>query len=302
MAKRALDSIARAAREPALQLTALGLGLFLAHGWIAPEGDDREIEISEAVVEGLRLEFQRRMGREPTAEELRGEVESLVDEEVLYREAVALGLDRGDRVVRRRMVQKMELLFEDTTLPEEPDDEELEAYLAAHRERYQRPGTLSFEQVYVRGGEGSAERAEALLSGLRRGVASGDVGDPFPLGSTLSARTLRQVEDGFGAEMASRLASAPEGEWVGPFSSRFGHHVVRVTARMAATDPGLAEIRERVRGDLRRERVERANRASVESLRAGYRINVRYPDWLDAPAGEGEPERQALALAGGVRP
>src|SRR5262249_43151012 len=145
--------------EPMLHFLGLGVVLFALHARLQPR--DR-IVISSAFVEALRQDHARRTGKPPTPEEERGLVERYVDEEVLDREALALGLDRGDVIVRRRLVQKMEFVTRDAAPAGEPTDADLQRLLDAHPERYGGPGVMSFRHVFLaRDRRGDALGADA---------------------------------------------------------------------------------------------------------------------------------------------
>src|SRR5687768_10583680 len=125
-------------REPLAHFIVIGGVLFAAHaGLRRPPAE--EITVSAAFIEGLREEHQKRAGRPPTIEETRGLVERYVEEEILHREALALGLHEGDIIVRRRLAQKMQFLLEDEAAAIEPSDEELQAFLDTRAERYRAP-------------------------------------------------------------------------------------------------------------------------------------------------------------------
>lgn len=247
-------------REPALHVALLGASLFALDAWRRrPRADAREVVVPASYVRALRGELTQRNGRAPTRAELQGEVEGFVREEVLYREAVALGLDRGDVIVRRRLVQKMEFLVEDVAAPEAPTDEALDAYLRAHAPRYAEPARVSFRHVFFERG--------------RDGGAS--AGDPFALGSTFVDVDLDRVARDFDEGFARALAELPaDGAWRGPVASRYGTHRVAVSARSPGGLPALARVRERVAADLATDQRAEANRAAWRRVAAGYRVRV----------------------------
>lgn len=270
-----LRSRARAfAREPLLHFAVLGAALFALHARVARPPPER-IVVSAAFVDALRAEHKERAGREPDDDETRRLVDRFVEEELFYREALARGLDRGDVIVRRRLVQKIELLARAQV--REPTEEELGAHLAAGADRYRAAGAVSFRHVFVskeRHGAAAPARAEELLASLRAGADPASLGDPFLLGAVFARRTRADLEGAFGPSFAEAALAAPQGEWSGPVSSTFGEHLVRVDARAGAEGPDLAAARARVREDLLRERREAAVRAEVERLRGRYQVEV----------------------------
>ena len=267
------------AREPLVHFVVLGAAMFVVYGRVARPPPERVV-VPAAFVKALGEEHRERTGRTPDAEEERRLVARFVDEELLYREALALGLDRSDLIVRRRLVQKMELLARARV--REPETGELAAFLAANEDRYRAAEVVSFRHVFVsreRHGAGAGadvvkKKAEELLAALRDGADAGALGDPFVLGASFARRTRGDLETAFGATFAVGALEAPPGEWSGPISSTFGEHLVRVEQRAGGRVPELAAVRSRVREDLLRERREAAVREEIARLRGRYRVEV----------------------------
>src|SRR5262245_9650785 len=138
-------------REPVLHFAVLGAAIFAVYRAVAPPArPTTTIVLTEAMVDGLRQDYLRRTGTPPSPEEATALIDRFVDSEVLYREALALGLDRGDIIVRRRLVQKMEFLTEGLEPIDAPTDRELQAYLDAHAARYAQPARVALTHVFVR--------------------------------------------------------------------------------------------------------------------------------------------------------
>ena len=161
-------------REPLLHFGVLGAGLFLLFGLIGEPADQRSdsIVITEAKIENLAELFERTWRRPPTPAELDGLIEDHIKEEIFYREALALGLDRDDTVIRRQLRLKMQFISEDFAPQTEPTEDELRAFLAEHADRFRSPSRISFTQVYLspdRRGEDAWSDAERLLVALSGG-------------------------------------------------------------------------------------------------------------------------------------
>jgi len=266
----------RVLREPLVHFAAGGVAIFALHARVAarPEGD--RVVVSAAFAEALAKEQAQRTGRAPTAEEARALVDRFVDEEVLNREAAALGLDRGDPIVRRRLAQKMGFLAE-ADAAREPAEADLERFLAAHEDRYRAAPRVSFRHVFL-AHEHRAD-AERLLAELRAGARPDERGDPFLRGSRFAARTAAEVEAIFGPAFRAALDGAEKGTWAGPLASSYGVHLVLVEERTAGAEAALAEVRARVRQDLLDERREAAQREQLRRLRARYKIAIE----IEAP-------------------
>jgi PPIC-type PPIASE domain len=268
-------------REPLVQFLALGAALFAASVPVGnrPGGDDR-IVVPVGRIEQLAAGFARTWRRPPTQEELRGLVEDFVREELASREATAMGLDRDDAIIRRRLRQKLEFLTDDLT-EAEPSDEELRAFMAAHPGDYHREPRVAFRQVFVspkKHGRAAARDAARLLDRLRAGELDPDVaGDPIMLDDRLPLSPRSEVARLFGDGFAAQVVQLPEGSWEGPLTSGYGMHLVRVEARDEGRDSDLTEVRDAVRRDWLADRGRRARDAYYEALRRRHHVVIEWP-------------------------
>jgi hypothetical protein len=280
------SSVRRWLREPVLHFVLIGAVLFALYGRTAPPGGDgTRIVVTRALTEELARQHAARWGRPPTGQELAGLVEAHVRDEVLYREGVALGLDRDDPVIRRRVRQKLEVMTEEALAGEAPGDAELAAYLARHADRYARPGTVAFDQILFSGSQDPVRAAREIAEArqaLARGADPGTLGAPTLLPRRMDDAPVDLVARDFGAEFAARLATVPQGEWSGPVRSGYGLHLVRVTGRSPATTPPLDAVRDRVARDWESERRARTAEEGFARIRSRYEVVVE-----PLPAGEG---------------
>jgi peptidyl-prolyl cis-trans isomerase C len=259
--------------EPALCF--LGIGLFLI-AVRSPRGEERRIVVDDTELRALCDDYQLRNGHWPDAGEQRALVDRFVADELLYREAKATGLEEGDLVIRRRLIQKMRFVLERDAVPQ-PGDADLRIHLAQHAARYRVPERIALTQVFVdagRHGEQTDEVAEQLRSRLATGAAPATLGDPFPLGTHLSLRSPAELRRQFGAAFAAAVADLPSGRWSNPIRTRFGLHLVRIDRRVAARLPDLSEIRAAVRADWLEEHRKAATRAEIARLRSQYEIEA----------------------------
>jgi hypothetical protein len=272
-------------KEPLVHFLALGALLF-AVGVARGEPDTPEgtrLVVTEGHIERLTESFRATWNRPPTEPELAGLIEEYLKEEVLYREALGMGLDRDDQVIRRRLRQKLEFLTADLVGTLEPTEEELAAYLAEHAERYRADGRLRFLQVFVRSGPDATERAEAILERLRS-EPDQDIGpltDPFLHPLAYPDVREREIVSVYGPEFAALLMQQPVGAWSGPVPSPFGLHLVKVDARVEGALPDLDAVRPEVRRDLMFERTEAADQAYFEGLLAKYTVTVQWPEGME---------------------
>lgn len=272
-------TLGKVLREPLAHFALIGLALFLVHGWVAP-GDEasRRIVVDQARVDDMAREYRAQLGRSPTPGELKGLVDTYVRDEVLYREGMAQGLGRDDPVIRRRIRQKYEIILEEASAQGAPSDADLGAYLKAHPAAFERPGRVTFDQVYFAASGSPAEveqRFEAARRAAVRGADPAGLGEVSMLPRHMETAPLDRVAQDFGPAFADDLASAPVGRWIGPVPSAYGAHLVRVTARTPPSPPPLDEVRAAVAREWEGERRRRTLAASYDRLRGNYDVAVK---------------------------
>jgi hypothetical protein len=217
-----------------------------------------------------------RSGAPPDQNELQAQIQDYIREEVLYREALQLGLDKDDSIIRRRLRQKMEFLFEDTVPP--PQEAELRAYLQSHIDKFRLAQLISFRQVFVstRRGDAAEPDARQILSRLVAGTpGAADKADALLLGETFSQTPLDRIAALFGDDFAGGLAHAVPGQWEGPLRSAYGLHLVLVTAVEPAATPPFEQVRAAVEREWFAKRRSAAQAAQYEAVLAGYKVTVQ---------------------------
>ena len=273
-------------REPLFHFVLLGAVIFLLAGRVrsGSVGSRDRIVVTQSQIESIVVGFSRTWMRPPSQEELQGLVDDYVREEVLYREAKAMGMDQDDIIVRRRMRQKFEFLAEDQaarTGP--PTDQELESYLRQHADKYSEEPNFSFDHIFfsreMRGASADAE-ANAMLARLsgKGTIDIAKLGDAFLLPSRFEKTSAGETARLFGEKFAEDLTKAPLGTWAGPLESSYGIHLVRVNARIPGGAPPLAKVREAVLRDLLSDRRKQELDTQYEKLRARYMVVVEPPE------------------------
>ena len=256
--------IKRWLREPLVHFLVLGALLFVLSYWRGGPASNR-IVITPGQIDSMVAMFARTWQRPPTEQELKGLVDDYVRDELATREGLALGLDRDDTVIRRRLRQKLEFLIEDSADGSPVTDAELQAWLKAHPDQYRVEPEVAFRQVYVspdRRGDSTERDAKVLLAKLS---AAGkdvptNVGDTLMLPRDVERSTQRSIAQLFGEEFADELLKIEPGRWAGPLRSGYGLHLVWVKERDEGRMPALEEVRPQVERDLlaarRRERID----------------------------------------------
>ena len=270
------DSARRLLREPLVHFILAGAFVFALLSGRTPDLGERRIVVDERVVAGLVNRFQDSFRRMPTKDETDGMIRDWVQDQVYYREALSLGLDKDDEVVVRRLRRKMEAMAVDEAESRSPTDAELQALIDKDPARYTEDPRTSFEQVYL--GPDTPEnrqKAEAVLSRLRRGE---DVsGDPLPIPGSFKDASGEDISGQFGDEFAIALRNVSPGGWTGPLASGLGLHLVRVSARKAPQPPVLAKVRQRVENDWRAGANARARDEAYARMLKGYDVVIELP-------------------------
>ncbi len=286
-------------REPLFHFLIIGAGLFVLFYEVAdPQAVvENRIVISESDVDRMIALWERKWQRLPTSAELDGLVEAEIREEILYREALAMGLDDDDTIVRRRMAQKVEFLFEDLMVGAEPTDEELQAFLTDNAGKFTEAARMTFVHVYVNADDrrdAAMEDAKRLLGELRvqpRQTSDPvEQGDPFMFGYAFEDQSEHHVARMFGSDFAQALSTVEPGVWQGPVESGYGLHLVYVEKRTEPRLLALSEIRDRVKIEFLAVRQREANKAFYDRLRQRYEIVIE-------KRGEGGSDARAVASA-----
>lgn len=266
--------IARLLREPVLHFLLIGIALFVTYGLVVPPREDgARIVVSQAIIDNIVREHEARWFRPPGDEELSNLIEAHVRNEILYREGVALGLDRDDPVIKRRVRQKLEVIAEEQLSRDAPTDTQLAEFLAGNPERFSQPGTVSFEQLLFPATVTTAE-LEAARAAAVRGVDTARLGQPSMLPPRAEAAPLDFIARDFGAEFSAELAKLPLDTWSGPIRSGFGLHIVRISARTPPVVPPLEQVRDAIAREWENERRVTSLAENYDRLRGQYEVVI----------------------------
>ena len=281
-------------REPLLHFMFIGAVIYLLYGLFAeslPEADDKTIVVTAGEIEWMQTSWQKRWNRPPTAQEFDGLIQQYIKETVLYREALTMGLNKHDQVIRRRLAQKLEFLAKDLVALTPPTDEELQTYFDTHQDRYQEPALYTFTQVFIdpdKRGDTTLDDAEVIKATL---IAQGDsiedpgaLGDDFMLQNYYPEKDAVEIQKLFGSGFAESLLELSPGQWHGPVLSGYGVHLVYVSNITEPPPPDFAEERERVVQDWTTEKGEALNDQFYANLRDGYTVVIEEPEQKDEVA------------------
>jgi parvulin-like peptidyl-prolyl isomerase len=269
-------------REPLLHFLILGGLLFLLFHFVKGGSGTRqnEIVITNGTVKTISEGFERVWKRPPTQKELDTLIQDYIKEEILYREAMAMGLDRDDTIIRRRLRQKMEFLADGMGYIKEPTEKDLQSYLQKHPEKFRVENRFTFSHVYLnpeKHPNSLQQDATQLLSKLnnaRTSIDSSQYGDSFMLGYYFSNQSESNVARTFGDQFAKQLSQLETGKWVGPIESGYGQHLVLIADRTEGRTPPLSEVRKQVQSEWMTEEAKQTSEKFYEGLRSRYTVKI----------------------------
>jgi parvulin-like peptidyl-prolyl isomerase len=268
-------------REPLVHFLAIGALIFLVfHLWGGGGPGSNVIVIRPGQVDAIVARFSRTWLRPPTDQELKGLIDDAVREEMAAREAMAMGLDRDDTIIRRRLRQKLEFLAEDAINATPPTDTELQAWLDQNPDAFRSDPQVSYRQVYLnpeKRGATVRTEAEQLLVQLRSqgpDITTEQLGDASMLPAERPLEPMGEVARSFGREFAEELLKAEPGQWTGPLESAYGLHLVFVREKVDGNLPQLGEIRPIVEREFLAERRKRELNKMYEQMLRSYRVTV----------------------------
>ncbi len=266
-------------KEPLLHFLCIGAMIFVLFSVLSKEERDvggNKIIVSAGDIERLSDNWSKKWNRPPTETELKGLVESYIKEEVYYREALSLGLDQNDTILRRRLMQKMEFLSNDLAELYQPDETDLNKYLLDNQDKYKLPARISFTHIYFsmdKRGAKAFEDAKNVLLELKSSRAP-ERGDNIMMEYDFVQETPFEVARLFGKGFAEQLFTLKTNTWQGPVASGYGLHLVRISEKIDSRMPELASVIDKVRTDWMFEQRQKVNKEIYERFRERYEIVV----------------------------
>ncbi|MFM9847512.1 MAG: peptidyl-prolyl cis-trans isomerase [Hyphomicrobiaceae bacterium] len=268
-------------REPLVHFLALALVIFVAYGALnnSDTAQPGRIIVTQARIEQIASLFARTWQRPPTPAELKGLIDDYVKEEVYYREGLALGLDKDDTLIRRRLRQKMEFLNDAETEALKPTDAELEQYLKANLAKFAIEPAIAFRQIYLnreRRGDKADEEAKFILETLRSNPALDpeSLGDTTLLPSELTLTSKAAISQTFGTQFAEAIVATAPGAWSGPIQSSFGLHLVHVSEIKPGRTPMLQDVRDAVAREWANDKRKALADARFSELLKRYEVTI----------------------------
>jgi hypothetical protein len=308
--RRSLSTVKRWLREPLLHFLLIGLVLFGVYvytnrGRIGIESP-RQIVLSLDELATMTAYFESQWHRRPTPQEFQAMVEDKIKEEVLYREGLVMGLDKGDTIVKRRMAQKMQFLAEDVAAAHEPSPAELKAWFEKNTDKFALPSRYSFRHVYFspdKRGMNAHDDATKALTGIvgqpEDSPLIPSMADRFMFQDYYGDRTPSAIAKEFGPQFAVALEKLKPGSWQGPIESGFGWHLVFVDTVIPGRIPAFEEIESEVKTAWLSEQKTQAWQKAYQAMRAKYTVFLPAPpDKQTAAAPAPPPKKEIFATSG----
>ena len=277
-------------REPLVHFLLAGALIFATYELLNPaaERTDRahQIVLTKDDLRQLAVHWLAQGRPPPTADEMRGLVEQRVHEEILFREAVALGLDKDDEIIKRRLAQKMDFLAADIAALQEPGDAELRGWYAQNSSRFALPARASFRHLYFSFDRpGAHDAAAAALDKIAgKPVDAPEVAtiaDPFMFRDYYAERAPDQIAKEFGPDFAKAVFQVEPGAWRGPIRSGYGWHLVFVDTLEPGRVPAFEEVAPDVKSAWLDEKQGEVKRTALAAMRARYTVVVPPVETVD---------------------
>jgi peptidyl-prolyl cis-trans isomerase C len=275
-------TLSRFLSSPLLHFLLVGFIIFISSYYISKRRETHIIVIDKSVVEKLMTSWQTQFGKMPTDRELKIATDDYIKQEVLYREAESLGLNKDDEIIKRRLQQKMAFILKDNIVVPDPGPSALEEYYKKNESKFSDPPRVSFTHIYFSGDktgtDRAKQRAESVLQNLRKSSTrrAPELGDRFMLLYDYNEINKTDVGGLFGdSPFSDSLFTVKENQWTGPFLSGYGWHVLYVNKRLQTSTAPLNEIKDRVLESYKNDKLNEMDNEAIEKLIEKYTIEIK---------------------------
>lgn len=265
-------------KEPIVLIIIIGGLFYLLNGWLTKKSipEEKKIELSTSQIQQIAGQFSKTWMRQATDEELQALIKEHIRDEVYYREAMAMGLDKNDAVIRRRMRQKLEILLNDMAAARVPSNQVLTNFMNENEEKFSKDPVISFQQIYLNPDKRSDIKSDAIsiLEDLKNGKKSEELGDATMLGYAFNEYTQSEITRQFGEKFTQQIIKLRPGDWQGPVFSSMGVHIVKIDVFTSGKMPQLSEIRDKVEREWMAETSKELKDEAFEELLKDYEIVI----------------------------
>lgn len=283
---RIKDILTKWIAQPVVQFMGIGLLMFLINTYVLQadnNGGEQEYEVylNAGEVKSMQEVWTSKWQRPPTEVEMKGMVNQRVEESILFREAVKIGLDKNDDIIRQRLAQKLEFLSNDLARPDSATAKEVQEYFALNVKNYTTPQNITITQLFVdpkKHGASLEEEINIRLTKLKGLDAASNTirkyGDQFLLQDYFPDKSQLELGKLFGREFAGNIFELETGKWLGPIASEYGAHLVYISNKNPAVIPELETVKELVIEDLQLEKQEKLNKLYIDGILSRYKVIV----------------------------
>lgn len=269
--------LSRILKEPLLHFVFIGSCLFVIYAWLNPGAmySDKRIVVDRGQINSLTQRFKRVWQREPTKQELKSLIDDYVIEEIYYREALAMGIDKDDPVIRRRLRQKMEVYSDNLATTLAPSENELNRYLQQHPDKFKSDNRYSFRQVYINA-DVSADKLQNNIMMIKTALHAGKSvdGDRSLIPTQFTDVDAHSIDRTFGQGFAAKLDTIALNKWSQPLQSGLGLHFIMLSARQPGELPALSSVRNKVVREWRFDKEQEIGKTIRQKLLASYDIVI----------------------------
>ena len=251
-----------------LLIGAVILGLDLIYSTLK---DEKLIFISEEEVYSLMNSWALQVGRNPNPKEAKAVIDNLIEEEILYREALRLGLDANDQIIKRRLAQKLMFLKQESR-GEKITDDELQDFYVQNKEKYLIPKQYDFTHIFFAKDNDGAQRAKIAFDEIK--TTENLKGDVFFLGKNFTNKSAIELRKDFGRDFSMTFETIEQNIWSKPITSTYGSHLIKIISIRDARLPKLEEIKPRVIVDLNLQKKDSALSEYIQELKENYEVVI----------------------------
>ena len=259
-------------KQKLLIFFSIGLLIFLIDVLFNKDSTNK-ITIYESELDSLINTWIIQVGRDPTVEEIDGIIKQLIDEEILYREALKLGLDKNDIIIKRRLAQKISFLKQES-IDKSPSEEDIQSHYTENSQDYFIDSTFTFSHIYFSNENQALNRSTLALESIEQGQEPSDFGDPFLLGKNFSVKTTKELKRSFGQEFSNSIKDMEIKKWDGPITSEYGKHLIFLNSFTDSYLPKLEQVRDIVISDIVARNQSQSTAKYLENLKEEYEVEI----------------------------
>lgn len=265
---RTPGALSRWLREPLLHFVLIGAALFAVDHWLVSQADDpRTIVITREADDEARALFKSSRGREPNEAEMKALRQTWLDNEVLYREGLAMQVDRGDKAMRERVIFKALSVVEADVKQPPFTEQTLKDYFEANRAKYDEPARFDFQEAVL------TDTSEAAARAFADALNAGTPGNTEAGLRVFKGRPHGNLVDTYGADFAKLLEASPVGSWRA-LRTRDGWRVMRLDAASPAKPADFALLHGVVLQDWTDQVMAERRTAAVRALGKKYTVRL----------------------------